>query len=390
MSEFSESYHIRTSDPAATTRRIREARFWGLVFPPTSGWLTFVPYADRKEAHPLTGAEAHRLPSALKTLVLVYVYAEDHGWFFRLHQPGKPLVAYECWWDPELAIDRSQFDLRAVEPLLLRIEHRSELEKLLNPSTIDDIYDSNPARRFAELLGLPEYRWLSPAYVQEEPDSYLKKGAKKIGRRPPKPEDAVQLPPARSLDLHRPDLSAREAFEKVQELMRLYVPTWLPTKVLSQGPPLKDDGRLTDKAPWDVWYRQKSVGGYVSVTVWSHGRIRARFHPFGYVTLPGLPKPEAPVMLPDEWVDSPIIASTILADPTYAELGPHTGFHMCLQLVDGERFCWHVTRDWGLPSRDRERIRVSYLLDAGSGVILAEQYQRSVGSEVVEARQTVR
>jgi hypothetical protein len=44
VSEFSRSFHIRTSSASKTERCLRESKMSGLLFGPANGWLTFVPY----------------------------------------------------------------------------------------------------------------------------------------------------------------------------------------------------------------------------------------------------------------------------------------------------------------------------------------------------------
>jgi len=39
--------------------------------------------------------------------------------------------------------------------------------------------------RFAELLGLPAYEWLSPHLVQDDTPHFLAHGAREIGTKPP-------------------------------------------------------------------------------------------------------------------------------------------------------------------------------------------------------------
>ena len=46
VSEFSSSFHIRTTSPTDTEQRLGKAKLSGLVFGPKNDWLTFVPYPD--------------------------------------------------------------------------------------------------------------------------------------------------------------------------------------------------------------------------------------------------------------------------------------------------------------------------------------------------------
>lgn len=179
MSEFSESYHIKTDIPDETLRRLVDAGLSGLVFPPASGWLTFVPYGLSE--FPFSGAGTQPILGAVDQPVLWYVYAEDHGWQFALLQPGHDPTGFECWWDPEPSSDRSFLNIDALIAVMPRSDRASEVDDILRTMTMEEAVDDPPGPRFAALLGLPSYSWLSESYAQSDPSPFLRSGARVIG-----------------------------------------------------------------------------------------------------------------------------------------------------------------------------------------------------------------
>jgi hypothetical protein len=75
------------------------------------------------------------------------------------------------------------------------------------------------AHGFAERLGLPAYRWLSPDYVEKDTQHFINAGARKMGRRPAKPA-TTKLPAPRKLDLPKPGLTAREALMQLKPMLK--------------------------------------------------------------------------------------------------------------------------------------------------------------------------
>jgi hypothetical protein len=113
MSEFSDSYHIRTDDPAGVKQRLRQARLAGVIFGPSGGWLTFVPYEELAVYRRSMVGDAFtvQLSQVLSATVLHYNFSEDHGWSFAVARPGEKLNRFACWWDPEPTIEREHLVL---------------------------------------------------------------------------------------------------------------------------------------------------------------------------------------------------------------------------------------------------------------------------------------
>lgn len=179
MSEFSESYHIKTDRPDETIRRLANAGLHGLAFPPAAGWLTFIPYGLSE--FPFSGAAAQPILDAVDQPVLWYVYGEDHGWQFALLRPNKDPMGFECWWDPEPSSDDSYLDLAALEKLMPEPGRVSELNTVLRTMTMAEAFKHPPGPAFAALLGLPAYNWLSEQYARHDPEPFISQGAYLIG-----------------------------------------------------------------------------------------------------------------------------------------------------------------------------------------------------------------
>jgi tetratricopeptide (TPR) repeat protein len=154
MSEFSESFHLRTENAQEGIELLQAAGFKGVVFQPQNGWVTIVP-----QTTPLDGARA--MTSHNPGTLLHYVFGEDHGWTFSLYEQSKSVIHYECTWDSRLAIDDSQVDMEAlgafVDP-----SRRAEMDAVLHPG-LDDVRSAH--HRFADLIGLKHYEWLSGEYL---------------------------------------------------------------------------------------------------------------------------------------------------------------------------------------------------------------------------------
>ena len=182
MSEFSISFHIRVDDRADVEALLLGAKLGGLVFGPANGWLTFVPYGGANPFEYVDGDWfAESLCNVTGCRVLFYCYGEDHGWTFSLLRPDQPLVKFACWWDPSASVERDQFDPQALAPFVAL----DRLEPVLREFDAMAALHERPAHRFAELLGLPAYEWLSPHLVQDDTPHFLAHGAREIGTKPP-------------------------------------------------------------------------------------------------------------------------------------------------------------------------------------------------------------
>src|SRR6185436_7148269 len=111
MSEFSESYHLRSERAEDAIELLRRAKCKGYVYQPVNGWVTFL--AEEGVFEP-----DERIVAAASHPLLHYVSAEDHGWSFALFDRGKAVSAYRCDWDDEIRVDDSRYSRAALQQIV--------------------------------------------------------------------------------------------------------------------------------------------------------------------------------------------------------------------------------------------------------------------------------
>jgi len=158
MSEFSESFHLRSDNQQDGVELLKKAGFKGAVFSPVRGWVTVIPDSGLLEA-------VEQMAAANKGLLLHYLYAEDHGWQFALYENDNQISKYECGWPDELVIEDSGVNQSAMVKLLAEESRQAEMENILHPEDLEAIIAYPPAYRFANLVGLEHYEWLAGSYL---------------------------------------------------------------------------------------------------------------------------------------------------------------------------------------------------------------------------------
>ncbi|MFC5653463.1 hypothetical protein ACFPYJ_30970 [Paenibacillus solisilvae] len=159
MSEFSESYHLKSDNQQEVIELLNRAKVGGYVFPVTNGWVTFV----------IDGGTYQSVPSLFEAntgLLFHYEYAEDHGWGFGLWAGQSCLSQYSCDWNEDLVIDDSKLNLEQLSQSTGAA--LDELKELLYPADIDFIFESTPAYAAAERIGLVNFEWLSGDYMDSD------------------------------------------------------------------------------------------------------------------------------------------------------------------------------------------------------------------------------
>ena len=154
MSEFSESFHLKTDSQQSGENLLRRACLTGAVFSPVRGWVTVVPESELEEA-------VDQMVTSNQGILLHYLYAEDNGWLFELYKNNSIICQYECAWESELAINDSDLNQAAFVSLLIEKSREKVLEDILYPPDLNAVIMDPPAYRFANLLGLEHYEWLS-------------------------------------------------------------------------------------------------------------------------------------------------------------------------------------------------------------------------------------
>lgn len=171
MSEFSESYHLRSPRREDACDLLRAAGLAGYVYPPTEGWVTFVAADGEFEPDP-------RIVEAARQPLLHYVCAEDHGWSFSLSDQGRVVCAYRCDWNDDVTFDDARYSRAALKKAVPNAEGEAldAFEKLLRPTDFEEVMESETAKVFAEAVRLKYYDWLDYDHVardfREEPDEF--------------------------------------------------------------------------------------------------------------------------------------------------------------------------------------------------------------------------
>jgi hypothetical protein len=378
MSEFSTSYHIRVDGDREVQKLLRDAKLAGITFGPGKGWLTFVPYAGsnlyRHEAGPHFADKLSRLTLCT---VLYYSFAEDHGWGFALARPDRPLMQHECLWNPSPPLERKKFDPIALNPFV-SIE---EVEPLLDAFDQHAATQAQPAYRFAELLGLPAYKWLSPELVQNHTGDYLKQSGRKLGVKPTDLAARLGLPPDRQIAVPHDYLGAREALDLILPFMARFKSPWDLSMLTSYGP-IRPDGR----GNWQARWLHRDSGDTVAVALFGNGSLsfRAYTSPLnvaGFV-------PER-MEAPKHWLDSPDIVAIAAGLPIPNECVRPQLSLMALRSLKDCSLSWELHFN---PDKVASAPYVSWTvyIHAISGDVMAEQLGRLNGYEVVPARRRVK
>jgi hypothetical protein len=171
MSEFSESYHLRSDRLEDAVELLKRAGLKGFVYPPGNGWVTFLAEDASFEPDP-------RVVAAARSPLLHYVSAEDHGWSFCLFEQGQPASRYNCDWNDDVQFDDTGYSRPALERIVPSVQRArlDELEQHLRPEDFDDAIGSETAKILAEAVNLENYDWLSYDYLDRDlakkPGSY--------------------------------------------------------------------------------------------------------------------------------------------------------------------------------------------------------------------------
>ena len=156
MSEFSESFHLKTDNVQKGIELLRRTEFQGVVFKPTGKWVTIIPKASLHEA-------VDAFVEANHGTLLHYMYAEDHGWMLTFYQEKRKMFYYECFWESGFHINSKDADMDVLKQLLDNSSDFLQLKEILYP--MPRHYADNH-HEFAQLIGLKYYEWLSGEYIE--------------------------------------------------------------------------------------------------------------------------------------------------------------------------------------------------------------------------------
>ncbi len=163
MSEFSESYHLKSSQPEEAVAILRAASRKGYVFPSENGWVTFLAADGNFEPD-------QRIIKANTGHLLHYVFAEDHGWSFTFFDKEKIVLRYRCEWDDDARFDDSKCPEQAFRKFIgdFGVGPADEVWSRLHPANIDEAIEVEVAKLLAEALGLGHYEWLAYRYMVKD------------------------------------------------------------------------------------------------------------------------------------------------------------------------------------------------------------------------------
>ncbi len=163
MSEFSESYHLRSERAEDAIDLLRHTGLKGYVFKPSDGWVTFVIENPMFKPDP-------KIVTKSDKLLLHYVCAEDHGWGFTLFDRGKAASAYRCEWDPDLSVEDSKYSREALQHLLPFADTilLDEFENDMRPTSYHEAVGADVSKTFARAVGLEHYDWVAYHYIERD------------------------------------------------------------------------------------------------------------------------------------------------------------------------------------------------------------------------------
>lgn len=164
MSEFSESYHLKSSKQEDGVSLLKRASLSGYVLPQHSGWVSLV--LKESQFEPID-----ELISSNHGQLIHYIYAEDHGWEISIYLNSKQVLNYRCDWEDEISIDDKSLRMDLIKELSTQEVSDEQLGEIFYPKGFDDIFDNPPAYRIAEILGLKHYEWFSYNYVNSDLES---------------------------------------------------------------------------------------------------------------------------------------------------------------------------------------------------------------------------
>ena len=160
MSEFSESYHLRSERADDAVELLRRAKRKGFVYQPVNGWVTFL--AEDGVFEP-----DERIVTAASQPLLHYVSAEDHGWSFTLYDGTSVVSAYRCDWNNDIRVDDARYSREALQQFVPSAQpsQLDEFEHRLHPKDFDELFEAEASKMLAQALGLEHYDWLAYDYV---------------------------------------------------------------------------------------------------------------------------------------------------------------------------------------------------------------------------------
>lgn len=161
MSEFSESFHLKSDRQEEGVALLEKVSLKGYVLPPHNNWVSFV--LEEYQYEQLN----EDLIKANKGLLVHYTFSEDSDWTISVYKGSQRVMHYSCSWEDGIAINNEELNLDIVKDLAAVEVSEEELRDLFYPEDEDALFDSPPAYRIAEILGLRHYSWFGYNYVKD-------------------------------------------------------------------------------------------------------------------------------------------------------------------------------------------------------------------------------
>lgn len=188
MSDFSDTYHLRTSHVEDAVALLRRAGIQGFVLPETEEWVLIVPSGE-------VFVPNQKLIAANQGELLHFIYVEDHGWGFELYKGSDEVLGYACSWDQVITVERSMDYSALIErqPAFGERYSQEQLQRLFEPNSLEMLFDLSPADACADVFGLKYVHWIR----YDQLCSDLKSGAQELPPQlmPIEAEDADQPQP---------------------------------------------------------------------------------------------------------------------------------------------------------------------------------------------------
>ena len=167
MSEFSDSYHLRSYNRNDGVNLLKKAKLKGFVFPETNGWITLVAEGDELMPN-------NKLIKVNNGNLIHFVNAEDYGLYFSIYNGNKRICHYECTWLEDIVINDEELNL---DVLIEFIENnnteekidRQELIRILHPQSFDEISEEpSVSSHIVNMFALENCDWISFNYVARD------------------------------------------------------------------------------------------------------------------------------------------------------------------------------------------------------------------------------
>lgn len=162
MSQFSNSYHLKTKNVQDGVKLLQDTGKKGFVFSESKGWVTVV-----AEGEPFIANES--IIGANTGILLHFINAEDFGWGFTIFNADRKVSHYSCFWEEDLTIDDSELNMKAFDEIIEDTDQKlKEIKDILYIQGIEEAFEKNVAEAFVDLIGVKYHNWISYDYVSND------------------------------------------------------------------------------------------------------------------------------------------------------------------------------------------------------------------------------